>query len=206
LETLENYRLISESIPGWTREDEAIELERISFSLPPNAVLVEIGAFLGSGTILLAGPRKILGTGTVHVVDPFDGSGDAFSVPIYKEILDNLGGNSLRGHFDKNIRAAGLEDWIVVHPGRAVDVASDWVIPVDFIFLDGDHSRVGAREAYQSWSPFLKHGGSIALHNSHPTNFRKDHDGHRWLVKEQIQPNGYVNIRLVGTTTFAQKM
>src|SRR5215468_6466626 len=82
----------SETIPGWTRGEEARELLWISYSLAAGAIIVEIGSFFGSGTILLAGPRRICGSGLVHCVDPFDCTGDSFSVPHYQRILVEHGG------------------------------------------------------------------------------------------------------------------
>src|SRR2546423_14900441 len=49
---LENYILLSEGIPGWTRNEAARELAQLSFSLPAGAHIVEIGSFFGAGTIL----------------------------------------------------------------------------------------------------------------------------------------------------------
>jgi hypothetical protein len=46
---------LSEEIPGWTRGEESAELARLSFQQGTDAVIVEIGSLLGSGTILLAG-------------------------------------------------------------------------------------------------------------------------------------------------------
>jgi predicted O-methyltransferase YrrM len=204
-EELEYYLRLSASVPGFARGEEARELARVSFSLPPNAVVVEIGSFLGSGTILLAGARKIRGSGKVHAVDPFDGSGDPVSVPIYEKILAEAGGGPLRGHFDEHIRRAGLSDWVEVHQGRAAEVAARWTTPVDMIFFDGDQSRAGVREAYESWSRFLTPDGIIAVHNSAPDNHRPDHDGQRLLVEEEIRPPHYADIRLVYSTTFARK-
>jgi predicted O-methyltransferase YrrM len=199
------YLALSERIPGWTRNEEARELARISLSLGRGAVIVELGSFLGSGTILLAGPRKIRGSGKVHVVDPFDCSGDSYSVPIYRDILARLGSGSLCDYFENNVLHAGLGDWVEVHQGRAREIAATWSTPVDLLFLDGDQSQAGAREAYESWSPFLKPGGFIALHNSDPSNFRPDHDGNRSLVDEEITSPKYTDIYLVNYTTFALK-
>jgi hypothetical protein len=203
--TVEEYLVLSARLPGWTRGEEARELAYISGSLGTGAVIVEVGAFFGSGTILLAGPRKICGSGKVHVVDPFDCSGDSYSVPVYRDILAEAGGGSLRDHFEKSIREAGLDDNVEVHQGRAQEIAATWNTRIDLLFLDGDQSRTGAREAYDSWSPFLKRGGVIALHNSDPTNFRLDHDGHRCLIEEEITYPDYTDIRLIGYTTFATK-
>jgi predicted O-methyltransferase YrrM len=203
MRTVEEYLALSARVPGWTRGEEARELARISGSLGPCAVIVEVGSFFGAGTIILAGPRKICGSGKVHAVDRFDCSGDSYSVQIYRDILAAAGRGSLREHFHKNIRDAGLDGSVEVHQGGAREIAAAWNTRIDLLYLDGDQSRTGAREAYESWSPFLKPRGVIALHNSDPTNFRPDHDGHRCLVEEEITYPSYADVRLIGYTTFA---
>ena len=202
-EELEVFLRRSETIPGWTRGEEARELLRISHSLSAGAVIVEISSFFGAGAIFLAGPRRIRGSGLVHCVDPFDGTGDAFSVPHYQRIFAEFSSGSLRDHFERNIHSAGLGPWVRIHQGRADEVARSWTTPIDLFYLDGDQSRKGVREAYDSWACFLKAGGIIAVHNSAPENHTSEHDGHRWLVEEEIKPPKYSNIRLVSSTTFA---
>jgi predicted O-methyltransferase YrrM len=206
MDELQQYVRMSEAIPGWTRGDEATELARTSFFLRAGAVIVEIGAFLGSSTVLLAGPRRLRGSGRVHSMDPFDCSGDAFSVPYYREILERAGGGSLRDHFEENIRRAGLNEWVEVHEGRAREIAANWSIAIDLLFLDGDQSPQGAREAYERWSSFLKLGGVVVLRNTMPRDYAEGHDGHRRLALEQIVPPTYADIRLIGATTFARKI
>lgn len=196
---------LSESIPGWTRGDEARELLRLSAALPDGAILVEIGSFFGSGTVLLAAPCRLRGSGAVHCVDRFDGTGDAFSVPHYERIIEHAGGGALRDYFDTNIRNAGLAEWVHVHQGSADVIAPRWATRIDLLFLDGDQSRAGAQLAYRAWAPFLKAGGILAVHNSAPDNYTPDHDGHRWLVEHEIREPQYTNIRLISSTTFAEK-
>jgi predicted O-methyltransferase YrrM len=204
-EDLELCMRHSETIPGWTRGEEARELLWISYSLAAGAIIVEIGSFFGSGTILLAGPRRICGSGLVHCVDPFDCTGDSFSVPHYQRILVEHGGGSLRDHFERNVRAADLGPWVRIHQGRAEEAARTWTTPIDLLYLDGDQSRKGVRDAYDSWARFLRPGGIIAVHNSAPENQTPEHDGHRCVVEEEIKPPFYSNIRLVCSTTFAIK-
>ena len=199
------YIARSRRIPGWVRGLEAIALANYSSTLPANAVIVEIGSFLGGSAVLLAGARKLQRSGQVHCIDPFDASGDAFSVPIYKRIGARSGG-SLRQHFDANIRRAGLGDWVVAHSGRDSVIAVTWGTPIDMLFLDGDQSRAGAQMAYASWAPFLKKKGIIALHNSSSGAYDADHDGHMRLVAETIRPPQYTEITCIGTTTFARKI
>jgi predicted O-methyltransferase YrrM len=204
-EELEVCLRLSETIPGWTPGEEARELLRVSHSLAAGAVIVEIGSFFGAGAILLAGPRQIRGSGLVHCVDPFDGTGDSYSVPHYRRIIAEFGSGSLRDHFERNIRGAGLGPWVRIHQGRADEVARSWSTHIDLLYLDGDQSRKGVREPYDSWSGFLKAGGIIAAHNSAPENHTFEHDGHRCIVEEEIKPPRYNNIRLVGSTTFATR-
>jgi MMP 1-O-methyltransferase len=204
-EELEVFLRRSETIPGWTRGEEARELLRISHSLSAGAVIVEIGSFFGAGAILLAGPRRVRGSGLVHCVDPFDGTGDSFSVPHYPRIFAEFSSGSLRDHFERNIHSAGLGPWVRIHQGRADEVARSWTTPIDLLYLDGDQSRNGVREAYDSWACFLKAGGIIAVHNSAPENRTSEHDGHRCIVEEEIKAPKYTNIRLVSSTTFATR-
>jgi predicted O-methyltransferase YrrM len=187
------------------RGEEAQELARNSFSLPAGSNIVEIGCFLGTSTILLVGSRLLRRSGIVRCVDPFDCSGDLVSIPYYQRILAESGGGPIPCLFERNIRNAGVDPWVQVHQGRAAEVARNWVVPIDLLYLDGDQSRAGAREAFDAWAQFLKPGGVIAVHNSRPENRVPDHDGHRCLVEEKIKAPDYNNVRLVRATTFAIK-
>jgi hypothetical protein len=42
--------------------------------------------------------------------------------------------------------------------------------PVDFIFIDGDHSWAGIDADWKSWSTRIAPGGVIALHDSRPSS------------------------------------
>jgi hypothetical protein len=205
MQVLEPYIRLSEQIPGWIRGEQAMALALASFALPCVPVVVQIGSFFGSAAVLLAGARKAKGSGTVYCVDPFDCSGDEFSVPHYKRILTEAGGGALRDHFEQNLRRAGLDDWVTVLQGRAEDIARRWTEPIDMLALNGDQSPAGARAAYQCWSPFLKPGGTIAVHNSAPGPRPESHSGNRLLVDEELRPPAYTDIRLVVATTFARR-
>jgi len=196
---------LSERIPGWTRGEEAEALVEASLLSPDDAVIVEVGSFLGCGTILLASARQFRGSGRVHCVDPFDASGDAVSVPHYQAILLALWGRSQREHFDDNLATAGVSQWVEVHQGLADRVAKVWATPIDLLFLDADQSPEGARIAYDSWSPWLKTDGVIAVHNSGDREYESGHEGCRLVVEQDIIAPSYRDIRCVGSTTFARR-
>jgi MMP 1-O-methyltransferase len=192
-------------IPGWLGTSEGLALAEVSRALPVNATIVEVGSFLGRSAVLLAGARKISGSGRVCCVDPFDASGDDFSVPVYRSIAET-DRRSLRRRFDANIADAGLRDWVEVYEGTAASVASSWIAPIDMLFLDGDQSPGGAGSAYDVWAPFLKPGGIVALHNSNDRVYALGHDGHRLLAVHVVKPPQYDQIRCVETTTFGRKL
>jgi hypothetical protein len=192
------------TIPGWLTTGEGVALANVCRGLPAEAVVVEVGSFLGRSAVLLAGARKIAGSGHVHCVDPFDASGDDFSVPAYREIVEHEPG-PLRERFDANIARAGLTEWVVVHQGTAASVARQWTLPIDLLFLDGDQSPAGARLAYDSFAPFLKAGAIVALHNSNDRTYAPGHDGHHLLAINVLKPPQYDSIRCIETTTFGRK-
>jgi predicted O-methyltransferase YrrM len=194
----------SRRVPGWAREHEAVALAQASFGVPENAVVVELGSFLGCSAVLLAGARKARGSGRVHCIDPFDASGDAFSVPIYREIQGS-GSRSLRARFERNLERAGVRDWVEVHPVRAEQAVETWSAPIDLLFFDGHQSYDVVMATYDAWSPFLKPGSTLAIHNSRPGYRRETHDGSARLVEELVRPPRYDSVELVKSITFARK-
>lgn len=204
LGTKRAYLYLAEEIPGWVTAEELLQKWEYSLKLPDNPVIVEIGAFLGRSTIVTAGARKVKGSGIVHVIDPFDASGDAFSVPVYKDIESKLPGE-LFDQFEENIKAAGLSDYVIVHRGYDYTVICDWHEKIDMLILDGDQSPVGAKRAYDEWNPFLKSGGILIVHNSADRVYGTDHDGHRRIVLDSVKEPDYCKVKCVRMTTFAVK-
>jgi predicted O-methyltransferase YrrM len=193
------------SIPSWLGQQEALALAAACYTLPCDAVVVEIGSFLGRSAIMLAGARKTRGSGRVHCIDPFDASGDAFSIPAYRAVAD-ADPRPLRARFQANIERAGLTEWVVVHEGTAATVGAAWTEPIDMLFQDGDQSPEGARLAYEAWAPFLKVGGIIALHNSNDRSYAPGHEGIRLLATGVVRPPQYDEISCIETTTFARRV
>jgi predicted O-methyltransferase YrrM len=205
MKSLKAYLELSAQIPGWTRGAEAEALIQRCYDLPRGAIVVEVGTFFGSGAVLLGGARKLKRSGRVHCIDPFDGSGDAVSVPHYHAIRLAFWGKTQFEHFSAHIQRAGLERWVTAHTGTAEAVAATWNTPIDLLFLDGDQSPRGARLAFDAWAPWLKPGGLLALHNSDPRLYEPEHDGHYQLTQTVAVEPAYHRIELVGSTTYLTK-
>ena len=205
-ETEELSRIVATSttVFGW-REGEALtEIALVSWSLRNDATIVEIGSFMGRSSAVLAGARRMRGSGTVHCVDPFDCSGDAFSVPHYVDALKATGATSLEEVFRWNMSRLGVASWIEIHRGTARDVGTRWSSPIDLLLLDGDQSARGARQAYETWIPFLSPGGTLILGNIHDLP-SKGHDGNSRLAERELKAPLYSSVRRVGSTVFATR-
>lgn len=199
---LGRYIWHSRRIRGWVRGAEAVALARASQRLSGSPVIVEVGSFLGCSTVLLAGARKLLGSGHVYCIDPFAAGGDAFSVPIYQAIAESLS-MSLYEQFERHINRAGLTDQVAVLQMTAVEAAASWDRPIDMLYLDGDNSPAGARTAYLAWSKFLKPAAVLAINNSAERQHPPGHDGPLRVVEEFIHAPDFCDIQRVEDITFA---
>src|SRR5262249_31521464 len=66
--------------------------------------------------------------------------------------------------------ANGRVEWVrLTGVAAAKQYAANGNGPVDFIFIDGDHSYDGIRGDWEAWSDLLAPGAIAALDDSHPT-------------------------------------
>ncbi|HEY6507627.1 MAG TPA: class I SAM-dependent methyltransferase [Vicinamibacterales bacterium] len=62
--------------------------------------------------------------------------------------------------------------------------------PVDFVFIDGDHSEEGLLADWRAWSPLVEPGGIVALHDSRSTPARPiDDAGSVKVTRDVIRPD-----------------
>ncbi len=114
--------------------------------------LVEIGVWHGATTRRL---REVMATdGTITGVDPFPPGrlGVSFPLRIALREVARCG----RGRYEL-VRRSGAE------------AAAGWSGPVDFLFIDGDHSWDAIRADWEGWAAFVEPGGVVCLHDSRAT-------------------------------------
>ncbi len=70
---------------------------------------------MGRCTILLAGSRRLRGSGKVHCVDPLDCSCDLFSTSVYLDELSAAGKDSLDQVFRESLAVNELHDLVERH-------------------------------------------------------------------------------------------
>jgi predicted O-methyltransferase YrrM len=143
------------------KEEEA--LFRFAYSVGRDRCIVELGSWFGRSAILLGGACKTGGGATVFAVDLFAAAGCA------KELLEARAGvesQDFLPRFHANIRAAGVDACVVALRSETAAAAVAWSgPPVQFLFIDADHSYEGVRRDWESWLPRLSRSARVAFHD-----------------------------------------
>jgi predicted O-methyltransferase YrrM len=125
--------------------------------------LAEIGVWHGVTTSRLR--AAMAPDGVLFAVDPYPVGRLRFSAQRYiahREVARVKNGTV------RWIRATGAES------GQAHAALKD--SPVDFVFIDGDHSYDGLMGDWEAWSGLVSPGGIVALHDSRSTPERDIED------------------------------
>jgi predicted O-methyltransferase YrrM len=115
--------------------------------------LAEVGVWHGVTTCRLR--RAMAQDGVLFGVDPYPPGRLGFSAQRFiarREVSKSEGGEV------RWLRLTGEE--------AARRLARDGAQPVDFVFIDGEHSYEGLRRDWESWSGLVAPGGVVALHDS----------------------------------------
>ncbi len=177
---------------GWFGHEEGEFLYRHAKKCTGKGVILEIGSWKGRSTIWLANAARETGVPQVYAVDPHTGSpehhekyGEVYTFDIFKE----------------NIKTAGVEDMVTPIRKTSADAAADWDgTPIEFLWIDGDHSYEMAKLDFDLWSPYLVEGGIVAFHD---TDRR---EGPRTFVEKYIfKAADYKDVSFFETITVATK-
>src|SRR5262249_52045312 len=124
--------------------------------------IVEIGVYHGANTALF---RRIVDeSGEVVGIDPHPGG--RIGVSFERWIAEHEIARVRRAH------ARLLRQF-------SHEAATGWSVPIDFLFIDGDHSWDAIARDWADWTPHVAPGGLVALHDSRPMHDRTDLDSVR---------------------------
>ena len=134
---------------GWFHHGELV-LELIE-QLRPQTI-VELGTWRGASAIAMARLARTWG-GVVYCVDTWMGevNGGVESGP-----------PAMLGEVGRNIVAAGVASSIRLIPALTVDAAAWWTGPIDFLWIDADHTYDAVRADLEAWVPHVRIGGLFA--------------------------------------------
>lgn len=114
-------------------------------------MLVEIGVFEGAASVAF---RSVMSPDAVlHLIDPF--------VP--DSMNPDLRGRKFFAWLNVARVFNGKVQW---HQDYSWNVAKGWDAPIDFLFIDGDHTADSCRKDWEFWSPFVQKGGNVLFHDA----------------------------------------
>jgi len=139
------------NVPGYLNPLEGRFLYWRAQRVPPGGIAVEVGSFKGKSSGFIAaglspGARLACIDTWKNDAMPYDSPDDTFP------------------EFRKNI--ALYHGSIKAHRGSSSEIAATWALPIDLLFIDGDHSYEGCSEDLKAWLGFVRRDGWIAFHDA----------------------------------------
>jgi len=68
----------------------------------------------------------------------------------------------------QNLRRCGIERYVEIVRSTSEEAARNWTAPIDFLFIDGDHSYAGVKSDFEMFAPLVRAGGVVAFHDIVP--------------------------------------
>jgi len=128
--------------------------------------VLEIGAYLGKSTILLAA------TGPVFSVDHHRGNSEhQIGQPRFRPVTLTNGEVNTYPHFQENIARAGVSDNVialVADHRAALSVLDSSSFPISLLFVDAEHSYEETKAVIDLWIPYVK---GVALFHDYCDEF-----------------------------------
>lgn len=150
--------------------------------------IVEIGVLHAVNTAML---RRVMSPeGVITGIDPYPPGrlGINFDLLIARRQLNAVPSGSAR-----LVRA------------RSADAARQWADPIDFLFIDGDHSWEGIDADWRGWSGLVSPGGVVALHDSRCVAGKPDLDSVRYTEQVVLHDRRFEAIEVVESLTILRR-
>ena len=163
-------RAVYDATKGFMPMDEGEALRAAAFDVASDGPLLEVGSYCGKSAILLGDVAEGAGS-LLFSVDHHRGSEENQAGWEHhdRDVVDpGTGRMDTLPFFRRAIEAAKLEHQVIAVVGHSSEVAAAWRTPLAFCFIDGGHGREPARRDYEGWTPHVKSGGILAIHDVFP--------------------------------------
>jgi predicted O-methyltransferase YrrM len=143
-------------------------LFQLASDLPVDAQVVEIGSWIGASSCCLAGGLRG-GEARIFAVDNFEGRATCVEdVAWYQREFRRLGTPGTLALFRQNVAALGFArriEPVVADSLAAAERLAAKRGRLDLVFIDGDHAYAACAADIATWTPFVRAGGVVALHD-----------------------------------------
>jgi predicted O-methyltransferase YrrM len=142
-------------VESWIQDEEKALLFGVGAYARGKGEIVEIGSFQGGSACFLAGGLARRRRGRLTCIDPHLGAPLWFATAPHQYTLKV---------FQEKTAACGVAGWIDTRVGESSAIAAIWpAAPIDAVFIDGDHSFLGALKDFECWAPKLRPGGLVLI-------------------------------------------
>ncbi|HEY0243216.1 MAG TPA: class I SAM-dependent methyltransferase [Gemmatimonadaceae bacterium] len=134
--------------------DSAYLLYGLARALKPR-VAVEIGSARGKSACYVGRALKENGSGKLFAIDPHTRTNwnDENSI----DTLDEM---------RRNISAFGIQKQVEIIRDISERAAARWMLPIDLLFIDGDHSYEGVKRDWELFMPHVVPFGLVVFHDT----------------------------------------
>jgi len=188
---------LSTAIGGWLSTSEMEALYALASDTPTTAAIVELGAWQGKSTIMLAAGSRAGQRAPVFSVDYFSTIPDTDYVYAnhFRECKDYL------GVFQQNLTAAGLSEAVTPIRSKTSEAGRCWNGPqIGLLFIDADHRYQSVRDDFLAWASHCTGRASVAFHDYGSIA----HPGVRQFVDQLLTSRVLINPRLTDTLLYGE--
>lgn len=143
-----------------------------------NGIFVELGTMHGGNTVTMAHGIQAGKLYTIDLFDLFHGA----TVSLAKRIPSMLDEYFKSLNFTKDLQINIIKG----DTSTSIDKVSE---PIDFLFIDADHSYEGCKKDWEAWNSKVKVGGIVAFHDTNIEgvfNVTQEIDDSVWEFQKQI--------------------
>lgn len=181
-EATRNAKMLCMWLPdGELIDGEANALHRLALG---RNQAVDLGTYNGLSASVMA-----LACRRVHTIDCYEDLADSFADTLEPKRYENRSGHSL----EKTASLAARYGNMTFEKNNTWHAADDWAKrsadPVDFLFVDADHSEIATRWNVACWLKNMKPGSRIVLHDTNDI-----HPGVQAVVREMESSKTYKKV------------
>jgi len=119
------------------------------------AVCVEIGSARGKSACFIAQALQENDKGKLYAIDPHN-----------VNAWNDVGSEDTFGVMSGNLRKLNLSHRVEIVRKTSTVAAVEWNVPIDLLFIDGDHTYEGVRNDWDLFSPHLTKFGVALFHDT----------------------------------------
>jgi predicted O-methyltransferase YrrM len=142
-------------VDGWLSRRDIHFLSLVAAHPCAKGEILEVGAFRGKSSIVLAMASQLAGQEKIYSCDPLNCDAPAshpVSIAIRKEL-------------DRNLARKKVDDRVEFHQMFSHDLSMTWSKPIRMLWLDGDHHLDAVRQDLQDFGRYLTDGAIVAMHD-----------------------------------------